>query len=63
MGQLNPPQKPFGNVWFSTAKDAKQMEANCAQPSASDIYKLQTDEQALLEWNTRIAELREKSAT
>ena len=63
MGQLNPPRKQFGNAWFSTAKESRQMEANGAQLGASAIFKLQIDEQALLEWNTRIAQLRENSAT
>lgn len=63
MGQLTRHSSNFENLSNSSVTDARLKAINSPNPETSVIFKLQTDERALVEWNARIALLREQSKT
>lgn len=63
MGQLTRHSSNFENLSNSSVADARLKATNCPTRETSVIFRLQSDEQALLEWNARIALLREQSKT
>jgi hypothetical protein len=63
MEQLTRHSSNFENQSNSSVADARLKATICPNRETNVIFKLQTDEQALLEWNARIALLREQSKT